>query len=339
MKIAVVGLGVAGSYLLNRLSREHDVTGYERQRQGEFQAVCAWGTSKHELSKIMKPLGIDFSKYVLFNGKDMVVDLGNGSSAHIPLMGLVTFDKHQLETDLTEGKKIKFGVRATPSMLKDENYDMIIDCTGLHRAFLPKVKEDMWVPCVEYKVEYGDGKTPYEDFYIKPFDDLAGYFWYFPLENGSAYVGAGDYRKKQNEIVDSFNSEHGGKIVKKIGRPIRIAPPKYCEPFYVGKVVGCGESIGTVFPLLGEGIIPSLQCAQLLCDNLDDMEAYRKAVLKKFDYFNYVYDIIQLKFDGKFNMVKHLPLMVKTYREMKKMEDRFGLKVRMNDFKQIMSAY
>lgn len=339
MKIAVVGLGVAGSYLLNRLSKEHDVTGYERQRQGEFQAVCAWGTSKHELSKIMEPLGIDFSKYILFDGKDMVVDLGNGSSAHIPLKGLVTFNKHQLEMGLTEGKKIKFGVKATPTMLKDENYDMIIDCTGLHRTFLPKVKEDMWVPCVEYKVEYGEGKTPYEDFYIKPFDDLAGYFWYFPLENGSAFVGAGDYRKKQNEFVDNFNSEHGGKIVKKIGRPIRISPPKYCEPFYVGKIVGCGESIGTVFPLLGEGIIPSLQCAQLLCDNLDDMEAYRKAVLKKFDYFNYVYDIIQLKFDGKFNMVKHLPLMVKTYREMKKMEDRFGLKVRMNDFKQIMSAY
>jgi len=339
MKIAIIGLGVAGSYLLNRLSRDHDVTGYEVQREGQFQAVCAWGTSKHELSKIMSPLGIDFEKYVLFNGKDMVVDLGNGSSAHIPLKGLVTFDKHQLEVDLTFGKKAHYGVKATPSMLKDEEYDMIIDSTGLHRSFLPKVKDDLWVPCVEYKVEYGVDKVPFQDFYIKPFDDLAGYFWYFPLERGAAFVGAGDYRKKQNEYVDQFNAKHGGKLLKKIGRPIRISPPKYCEPFFVGKVVGCGESIGTVFPLLGEGIIPSLQCAELLCENLDDWEAYRKAVLKKFEYFNYVYDIIQLKFAGRFNMVKHLPLMVKTYREMKKMEDRFGLKVRMNDFKQIMSSY
>ncbi|MHB8566601.1 MAG: NAD(P)/FAD-dependent oxidoreductase [Nitrososphaerales archaeon] len=338
MKIAVIGLGVAGSYLLNRLSNEHDVTGYEMQKEGQFQAVCAWGTSKKELSKIVAPLGIDFEKYVLFNGKDMEVDLGNGSSAKIPLMGLVTYDKHQLEVDLTKGKKANFGIKATPSMLKDENYDMIIDCTGLHRAFLPKVKDDLWVPCVEYKVEYGD-KTPYQDFYIKPFEGLAGYFWYFPLEKGAAFVGAGDYRKKQNESVDQFNKEHGGKILKKIGRPIRISPPKYCEPFFVGKVVGCGESIGTVFPLLGEGIIPSLQCAQLLCANLDDLDAYREAVLKKFEYFNYVYDIIQLKFAGKFNVVKHFPLMVRTYREMKKMEDRFGLKVRMNDFKQIMTSY
>jgi intein/homing endonuclease len=669
---------------------------------------CAWGSSKHELSKIMKPLGIDFQKYILFNGKKMNVDLGNGKSRDIPLKGLVTFDKHQLELDLTEGKKVHFGVKATPSLLKDEKYDMIIDCTGLHRAFLPKIKNDMWVPCVEYKVNYPNGKTPFEDFFIRPFNHLcvtpetlvlsnpgakqiqaikhgetvltregftkvkgvfsrlyegqiiqitpylfnfpvgltpqhlvwtlkaeggepgwkqaqdirechrnnpgdyvcvplptaepinrvklsdyvnglvvgesiyskgrnqfgsefpykrgirnelditeevaeffgyyisegsafnngiivsntnpsllarmkylgekifnvegkeywkyqiqfnskilrtfftrlfgegalnkeiphcflglpkpvklamikgmmlgdgckdkkeahehmtyttrsrqlafglwqlllsvgivasvefsqasrsmrlrihgqqlqnlgnifgklrlapssnpsrkykikdgklylavrnvskkhfkgnvydletngsfttsflvhnSGYFWYFPLEKGSAFVGAGDFKKEQNEFVDKFNAENPGVLERKIGRPIRISPPKYCEPFYFGNVVGCGESIGTVFPLLGEGIIPSLQCAQLLCENLDNLPAYRKEVLKKFEYFNAVYDIINLKLQGKFSMVRQLPMMLKVYREMKKMEDRFGLEVRLNDFKDIFAAY
>jgi flavin-dependent dehydrogenase len=339
MKIAVVGLGVAGSYLLNRLSSGHDVTGYEMQKEGEFQAVCAWGTSKNELSKIMKPLGIDFDKYIFFNGKEMAVDVGGGKVRKIPLIGLVTYDKHQLEVDLTKGKKAHYGVKATPTLLKDENYDMVIDCTSLHRAFLPKVEDDMWIPCVEYKLEYAKDHTPYKDFFIKPFEGLSGYFWYFPLEDGQAYVGAGDYHKHHNEFLDKFNSDNPGKVMKKIGRPIRITPPKYCEPFYLGNVVGCGESIGTVFPLLGEGIIPSLQCAELLCDNLNDLPAYRKAVLQKFEYFNYVYEIIKLKFDNKFSMVRHLPLMLKTYREMKKMEDRFGLKVRMNDFRDIISAY
>jgi flavin-dependent dehydrogenase len=339
MKIAIVGLGVAGSYLLNRLGTEHDVTGYEMQKEGEFQAVCAWGTSKNELSKIMAPLGIDFEKYVLFNGKEMSVDLGNGKTRRIPLIGLVTYDKHQLESDLTKERKAKFGVKATPSMLKDEGYDMIIDCTSLHRAFLPKIKEDMWIPCVEYKIEYDKENIPFDDFFIRPFKNISGYFWYFPLEDGSAYVGAGDYNKKQNEYLDSFNKQNPGKIVKKIGRPIRISPPKYCEPFYLGNVVGCGESIGTVFPLLGEGIIPSLQCADLLCQNLNDLPAYRKAVLEKFDYFNNVYDMIKLKLAGRFSMVRHLPLMLKTYTAMKRMEDRFGMEVRMGDMKDIISAY
>jgi flavin-dependent dehydrogenase len=342
-RIAIVGLGVAGSYLLNRLGRDYDVTGYEMQKEGEFSAVCAWGTSRNELSKIMKPLGIDFEKYVLFTGKEMVVDLGeNKSPRRIPLIGLVTYDKHQLELDLTKGRKAIFGVKATPSLMKDENYDMIIDCTGLHRAFLPKITQDLWIPCVEYKVSYekdGDRSMPKDDFYIKPFEGLAGYLWSFPLERGTAYVGAGDYKKRHNEALNEYNNENPGNIVKKIGRPIRISPPKYCEPFFIGNVVGCGESIGTVFPLLGEGIIPSLQCAQLLCENLDDLPRYRDEVLKKFEYFNYVYDLIQLKFEGKFSMVRHLPLMLRTYNAMKKMEDRFGLEVRMSDFKEIVSTY
>jgi flavin-dependent dehydrogenase len=342
VKIAIVGLGVAGSYLLNRLSESHDVTGYEMQREGEFDAVCAWGTSKKELAKIMRPLGIDFEKYVLFNGKEMVVDLGNGKSRHVPLIGLVTYDKHQLEVDLAKGKKAKYGAKATPTSLKDGGYDMIIDCTGLHRSFLPKVSGDMWIPCVEYKLSYKDpsgaSHVPYNDFYIRPFMGLSGYLWLFPLEDGCAYVGAGDYNKRHNTALNEFNAANPGTVLKKIGRPIRITPPKYCEPFFIGNVVGCGESIGTVFPLLGEGIIPSLQCADLLCSNLNDLPAYRKAVLEKFEYFNYVYDIIKLKLDDKFSMVRHLPLMLKTYNAMKKMEDRFGLEVRMADFKEIIGS-
>jgi flavin-dependent dehydrogenase len=323
------------------LSQEgHEVTGYEMQKEGEFQAVCAWGTSKNELSKIMKPLGIDFEKYVLFNGKEMVVDLGpDKNPRNIPLIGLVTYDKHQLELDLTKGKNAKFGIKATPTLLKDEGYDMIIDCTGLYRSFLPKVMEDLWIPCVEYKVSYETGEPSHNDFYIKPFEGLAGYLWSFPLEKGSAFVGAGDYKKRHNEALKEFSEHSPGKIVKKIGRPIRISPPKYCEPFYLGNVVGCGESIGTVFPLLGEGIIPSLQCAELLCKNLGDLPNYRKDVLQKFEFFNYVYDLIKLKFEGKFSMVRHFPLMLKTYNAMKKMEDRFGLEVRLADFKEIISTY
>lgn len=342
MKIAIIGLGVSGSYLLNRLDKDHDVTGYEMQKEGEFNAVCAWGTSKNELSKIMRPLGADFEKYVLFNGKNMEIDLGNGKSRHINLIGLVTYDKHQLELDLTKGKKAKFGVKATPTLLKNDGYDMIIDCTGLHRSFLPKVSEDMWIPCVEYKMSYkdsnGTSRLPYGDFYLRPFTGLSGYLWLFPLEDGCAYIGAGDYNKNHNAAIDEFNKTYPGTVLKKIGRPIRITPPKYCEPFYLGNVVGCGESIGTVFPLLGEGIIPSLQCADMLCQNLNDLPAYREAVLNKFEYFNYVYDIIKLKFDKKFSMVKHLPLMLRTYNAMKKQEDRFGLEVHMSDFKEIIGS-
>jgi len=46
-----------------------------------------------------------------------------------------------------------------------------------------------------------------------------------------------------------------------------------CLPFYKGKVVGVGESIGTVYPILGEGIIPSMMCADIFVKNLGDNDS------------------------------------------------------------------
>ena len=42
MKIAVMGMGVAGSYLLSRLKNDHDVTGYERMTEERHDSICAW---------------------------------------------------------------------------------------------------------------------------------------------------------------------------------------------------------------------------------------------------------------------------------------------------------
>ena len=46
MKIAVVGMGVAGAYLMNGLGKDHDnfVKGFERMPIEQHDAVCAWAT-------------------------------------------------------------------------------------------------------------------------------------------------------------------------------------------------------------------------------------------------------------------------------------------------------
>ena len=48
MKIAVVGIGVAGAYLMNRLNEDHDnsVVGFERMLESQHDAVCAWASCK-----------------------------------------------------------------------------------------------------------------------------------------------------------------------------------------------------------------------------------------------------------------------------------------------------
>ena len=55
MKIAVMGMGVAGSYLMARLKdSEHEVVGFERMIQEKLDSICAWGTIKEELVIFVK---------------------------------------------------------------------------------------------------------------------------------------------------------------------------------------------------------------------------------------------------------------------------------------------
>tara|TARA_B100000949_G_C14208295_1_gene419151 strand:+ start:70 stop:1074 length:1005 start_codon:yes stop_codon:yes gene_type:complete len=332
MKIAVVGMGVAGSYIINKLSDEHDVIGYEKQSKDQFDAICAWGTTKCMLTEFMKECGLNFDDYVYLDGKEMEVDMGE-ERFWINLKGLCTYDKAKLEEDLIEGRNVMFGKFMRRESL-GEDYDLIVDSTAL-RAILPIDKKRMMIPCIEYKIKYKE--QPFDDFYIRPSPSLAGYFWYFPLGDGCAHVGAGDFYGNHNKIVNDFMKKYPGEILKKLGRPIGVSPPSKCEPFYQDNIVGVGESIGTVFPLLGEGIIPSLQCSNILLENLEDMESYRREVLENFGAYDAVYDIVKAKIENRYSIKSNFLDLLRTYFYMKKRENRFGLKVSMFDMLKLMN--
>ena len=337
MKIAVVGMGVAGAYLMNGLSNNHDnyVKGFERMPIEEHDAVCAWATCENIMEDLVKKCGLNFDDYILHEGKSMKVDMSQSSeednSINVGLKGMVTYDKLKLIKDMTKGTNIQFGVTPRKETLESD-FDLIIDSTGFHRNYLPRPQNEMWIACIQYKVKYQDD-TPFDDFYLKAFPSMKGYFWYFPLENGYAHIGAGDYeRKNNNAFVDKFLKEHKCEIVKKVGRPVRISPPKNSEPFTDGrKTVGVGESIGTVYPLLGEGIIPSTWCAELFIKYINDLNAYRKEVLKKFQIYALVFKFIQMKINGKFNIFKNAIELFKIYNHMKHEEERYGMEIRFKD--------
>ena len=331
MRIAVVGIGVAGAYLVNRLSKEHDVIGFERMREENHDSICAWGTVKNIMTDLVRKCGLNFDDYILHDGLEMRVDAGR-NTFNIRLKGLCTYDKIQLIKDMAENVKIDYGSAPSREVL-EQDFDLIVDATGFHRTLLPKPKYELWVPTIQYKVKYDE--RPYHDFLIKPFSNMTGYFWFFPLENGYAHVGAGDKNRRHVEIVEDFLKEHGGTVLKKVGRPIRLSPPAMCEPFIDGKVVGVGESIGTVYALLGEGIIPSTICADLFVDNVNDLQRYRKLVLEHFKIYHTVFNFVKNKINDEFSMMKHLPDLIKIYSYMKKREERFGMEIRMADMMKI----
>ena len=66
LKIAVMGMGVAGSYLMARLKNtEHEVVGYERMAEERHDSICAWGTIKSELEEFCKKTGRNFDDFSL----------------------------------------------------------------------------------------------------------------------------------------------------------------------------------------------------------------------------------------------------------------------------------
>ena len=337
MKIAVMGMGVAGSYLMARLKdSEHEVVGYERMIQEKHDSICAWGTIKEELVNFCKKTDRNFDDFLIHDGKNMHVKMNNNVKFDIGLKGLCTYNKLGLIQDFIKDSKIIYG-EAPPLAELEKEYDMIVDCTGFHRVYLPKMEQDFFLPTYEYKVEYENG-VPYDDFYIEPFPGMSGYFWYFPLGEKFAHIGAGDYNKNHVKATDDFLEKHGGKIVATKGRPIRLATPDRCKPYYSGKVVGVGESIGTVYALLGEGIIPSMQCVDIFLENMHDFKAYEKAVEKHYKVYAKVFNFVRAKIHHNFSFLKALPDFIAIFRYMKKHEDRFGMHIKMGDLLKVAKA-
>ena len=253
---------------------------------------------------------------------------------------MVTYDKKLWEQDLLRELKVHYGQRCLPNSQLLNGFDYILDCTGVHRSLLPKSSENFIIPAYEFLIE---NVHDIDEFYVIGYKGARGYFWFFPLGDGMAYVGAGDIDKKYYGISEFFNQNPKAKIVKKIGRPIRLSPPKRMQPFSHLNIIGVGESIGCVFPLLGEGIIPSLICSNIFLNNIDtatgfDFNGYRDQVLKRFGYYDDVYRIVRLKMDGKLSTVKNFGLLMNMYRNMKKEEQRFGFEINFGKMRRLVNA-
>ena len=232
-----------------------------------------------------------------------------------------------------KGKKVHWGQQVKQANGNFSDFDTIVDATGFHRSLLPKLKGDLVVPSLEYQVK--SKELPYDDFVIRPYPGLMGYWWFFPLGDGMAHVGAGDLLHRYRGELDGFVKKYKCEVIRRIGRPVRVTPPKLCEPFFDGKVVGVGESIGTVYPMLGEGIVPSMQCADLFVDHLGDKEGYRRAVLDHFEIYAEVYKFIKAKVEGRFSLLTMWPTLLSIFWHMRSNEKRYGIETKLSGFYKI----
>ena len=275
IKLAIAGTGMTGAYLFRLLKKQDcDAHLYDRDLEhGCGIKPCAWGTSAGFVELVEKA-GLDAEKYILRHLDYVVID-----EVRIKA-DLITFDKPRLLKDLLKGAEI----RLAPVPI--HRYDRVIDATGVCRALLPAIKDDIIMECCQYLIET---KEPLAN---RIRLGGIGYAWCFPLSGSLYHVGCGSLLADPQQILgelgwlENSSAHYEKKILCRCSGKIRLTGPHQSLPFVNGGcsegVWGIGEAIGCVAPLAGDGIVPGMQSVQLLLESWDDPLKYKEAVLGKF---------------------------------------------------------
>ncbi len=277
MKIAIAGAGLAGAYLYRLLSGQgYQVDLFDHDPGTRCGlSPCAWGTSRG-FPELVKSCGLDPEWYVIKQLSYVVMDEYRIEA------DLATVNKPRLVKDLRQGANIK------NSLPRVTEYDRIIDATGVSRAFLPAIRDDVILPCVQWRIRTS---APLEN-WIKL--GGIGFAWSFPLSRNEYHVGCGSFLSDPDKIikelgwVQSSTSNGRGKIICACTGQVRLTGPHHSQPFVVEdgacRIWGVGEAIGCVAPLAGDGIVAGMRSVQILMEHWNDPEGYKKAVLKEFHW-------------------------------------------------------
>jgi flavin-dependent dehydrogenase len=292
MKVAIAGAGMAGGYLAKLLVQKGispDIyDGMNHDTRCRCRS-CGWGVPRG-IGKYLAEAGLDVNEYLLEPMSSMNF---NGLAAKTPLC---TINKPRLIRDLTQGTGLK---RQNLRPEETEDYDMVVDATGIARAFLPPCRSDLTLPTLQRRiiVESHGNERLKAGVYGNRIPGL-GYLWVFPLGKDQYHIGVGGVGlARPDQLLDRFFQDSTDRFsfttLCSCSGSLRVASPYYSTPCYLTKTrkdgttqvfVGVGESIGTVAPFTGEGIVHSLECARIFADCFPDFERYTKIVLARFTW-------------------------------------------------------
>jgi flavin-dependent dehydrogenase len=277
-QIAIAGAGMTGAYLYRLLQAAGvrcDLYEIEAGTRCSLTA-CAWGTSRG-FCQLVAASGLDPEKYILQRLDHLMMDEVKIKAE------VMTFDKPRLIKDLLKGADVKY----TP--LEKDKYDRIIDATGVTRAFLPTIEDDIILGCVQHRIATDE-----------PLNNQIrlgriGYAWCFPLAGKGYHVGCGslaaDPRGRMQNLgwlQDPKATGSNHRHVCECKGSVRLTSPQYSRPFVANgakpEVWGVGEAIGCVAPLAGDGVVPGMKSVQILLSNWEDPDGYTRSILEEFGW-------------------------------------------------------
>lgn len=272
-RIAIAGAGVSGAYLYRLLRNQ----GFEADifdigcgtRCG--LSPCAWGTSRG-FRGLVEAAGLNADNYFLKRLDYVLMDEFKIEAE------LMTFDKISLINDLLEGATIN---NSAPDVTA---YDRVVDATGVSRAFLPAIDDDVVMECIQYRIKSAQALENRIRL------GRIGYAWCFPLADKGYHIGCGslvsdaDARLKNLDWPQRNASEDRKKPVCVCRGKVRLTGPQFSQPFVSDRIWGVGEAIGCVAPLAGDGVVPSMRSVQHLISHWNDSTRYTQAILREFKW-------------------------------------------------------
>lgn len=288
MKIAIAGAGISGAYMYRLLKNNgFDVTIFDLEHKTNCGInPCAWGTSKG-FEELVKKAGLNPDDYILQRIDHIWFD-------EIKIKAyMLTIDKPKLIKDLLGDAEV--GKYGPPGSLRYD-YDRIIDATGVARAFLPPIDNDLISPCYQYRKvrDLPDGM------HIKI--GRVGYAWCFPLSDDEFHIGAGSLVMDPIRILKAVGwlpiaNQTGVKCA--CYSKVRQTAPMGSRPFVHENVWGIGEAIGCVAPMLGDGIIHGMRSALFQLENLYSAIDYERAILREFSWMDKEREVVDRFIQGK----------------------------------------
>lgn len=293
MKFAICGAGISGAYLYRLLKNcSYDVTIFDIEHKTKCGInPCAWGTSKG-FEDLVGRAGLNPLDYIIRSIDHIWFD-------EIKIKAyMLVIDKPKLIKDLLDGAEVKLhkpiALHADTTHLA--GYDRIIDATGVARAFLPKIPNDLISPCFQYRMVSDEPA----EMHIKI--GRVGYAWSFPLSDKEFHVGAGSLVYDPFEIMRGLKLVYPGftnKLKCLCYSNVRLTAPMGSRPFVAGEVWGIAEAIGCVAPLAGDGIIHGMKSALLLLENIDSPADYERAILREFAWMEKEREVVERLQSGK----------------------------------------
>jgi len=243
--------------LYSRLGESVDVKVYDRNPGGRGH-LCAWGSFEDLLRDRLRRVGLSVEDYVLSKVDHLVL---NGVSMRV--RNLVVVDKPRMLEDLLPARRV---VKREVRQFKPQRNEVLVNATSQPFGECHKIATTQQRAVLR-------GLEP-NTIYVNIHPKFIGYGWAFPLSDDGRdwHLGAGCSNGDPAVLAELFKRRYRLEEVSRLcvcGREIRVVNPEEAVLVRDG-VVSIGEAAGAVEPIAAEGMLSSIDSAELLYDSLSE---------------------------------------------------------------------